>query len=286
MRLIFIHGRDQQGQDRQALQRVWSEALDVGLDAAGLPSIREHDVVFPYYADDLMAMVNQVRSAPPPGVISKGGAPQDASLDSVHIDLLREILGDDAADEAARAEFKHKGAQNTTFALALARLADQSGFGLDLLTRLTEDVSIYLQHDVVARRINDYVRLAIGQQPCVVVAHSLGSIVAYRVLRELGSEAQVRRLVTLGSPLGLRTVRKLLFPPARVFPAGAKSWFNAFDPTDIVALHPLDNKTWPISPTIENYGQVTNHTENHHGISGYLDNPEVARAIYEALNQH
>lgn len=284
MRLIFVHGRDQQGKDRQALQKVWTEALDVGLDAAGLPSIREHEIVFPYYGDHLIAMVNEIRNAAAPGVNTKGSATQDAGLDSVQIALLQEMLGEDGAAAVAKEESVHKGAQNTAIAIQLARLADRSAFGPGLLTKVTEDVSIYLQHHVVAKRVNDFVAPAIGAQPCVVVAHSLGSIIAYRVLRELGVAAQVRRLITLGSPLGLHTVRKLLSPPARTFPGGTASWFNALDPADIVALHPLDEATWPISPAIANHVSVRNHTSNHHGISGYLDDPTVARAIYEALN--
>jgi len=264
------------------LLKTWTEALDVGLDAAGLPSIREHEVIFPYYADDLTAMVNEIRSAPAPGVNTKGSVPLEAALDSIQIALLQEILGEKAA--AAQEKALHKGVQNTAIAIALARVADRSAFGPGLLVKVTEDVSIYLQHQVVAKRVNEFVALAIGAQPCVVVAHSLGSIVAYRVLRELGMGAQVRRLITLGSPLGLHTVRKLLSPPARTFPGGTISWFNALDSADIVALHPLDEITWPISPAIENHASVKNHTSNHHGISGYLDDPTVARAIYEALN--
>lgn len=282
MRLIFIHGRDQQGKDRHALLRTWTEALDVGLEAAGLPSIREHEVVFPYYADDLTAMVNEIRSAPLPDVNTKGVASLDAAVDRVQIALLQEMLGQDAA--AAQDEVLLKGVQNTALALVLARVADRSAFGPDVLAGVAEDVSIYLQHQVVAKRVNEFITPAIKAQPCVVVAHSLGSIVAYRVLRELGAAAQARSLITLGSPLGLHTVRKLLSPPARTFPRGTVSWFNALDPADIVALHPLDEATWPVSPAIENHVLVKNHTSNHHGISGYLDDPTVARAIYEALN--
>lgn len=284
MRLIFVHGRDQQGKDQQALQKVWTEALDVGLDAAGLPGIGEHEVVFPYYADHLIAMVNEVRSAPASGVTVKGGEPQEAGLDSVQIELLQEMLGQDAVAEIAQEEALHKGGRNTALAHALARVADRSIFGPSVLTKMAEDVSVYLRHQVVAKRVNDLVASAIGTRPCIVVAHSLGSIVAYRVLRELGAAAQVRCLITVGSPLGLRTVRNLLVPPARTFPAGVSSWFNAFDPADIVALHPLDEVAWPIFPAIENHASVKNHMGNRHGISGYLDDPTVARAVYEGLH--
>ena len=41
----------------------------------------------------------------------------------------------------------------------------------------------------------------------VLVAHSLGTVVAYDVLHELGAAARVRRFVTLGSPLGIEEVQ-------------------------------------------------------------------------------
>jgi alpha-beta hydrolase superfamily lysophospholipase len=94
----------------------------------------------------------------------------------------------------------------------------------------TEDVALYSNNRAVAKRIDNRVQASIGDQPCVVVAHSLGSIVAYRVLRAMGRIARVKLLITIGSPLGLRTVRDLLSPPARVFPDGVESWINALSP--------------------------------------------------------
>ena len=34
---------------------------------------------------------------------------------------------------------------------------------------------------------------------------------------------------------------------------------------------------------IDNYGNVRNPTDNHHGIIGYLDNPDVAKHILDGL---
>ena len=38
-----------------------------------------------------------------------------------------------------------------------------------------------------------------------------------------------------------------------------------------------------MQPQIENYGAVHNGTPNKHGITGYLDDPEVARRIHQAI---
>jgi len=109
------------------------------------------------------------------------------------------------------------------------------------------------------------------------------TIVTYRVLRDFAKKVSVRGLVTVGSPLGLTTVRNHLAPPALAMPAGVAKWHNAFDPRDVVALEPLDTSTWNIKPLIENKGDVDNFTDNRHGISGYLDDPKVARWIFDAL---
>lgn len=285
MRLIFLHGRDQQGKDGQALQETWTAALGQGLIAAHLPNnIQQHEVVFPYYGDDLAEMVKEIGNAAPAGVSTKGGELGAAGFDRVQMDLLQDMLAPASVNDETEAQVSEKGVQNTALARVIARAIDSSRFGPNVLQALTKDVSIYLTHEVVAKRINAIVAATIEKGPCIVVAHSLGSIIAYRVLRELGVEAQVRRLITVGSPLGLNTVRKMLSPPARTFPVGVTSWMNAYDSADIVALHALDGDTWPVKPAIKNFASVKNHTDNRHGIEGYLADSTVAHAIYEALN--
>jgi hypothetical protein len=57
---------------------------------------------------------------------------------------------------------------------------------------------------------------------------------------------------------------------------------------DVVALYPLDTKSFPLdpaNPAIENKTDVRNRTANRHGIAGYLDDQEVARRIYDALTE-
>lgn len=68
------------------------------------------------------------------------------------------------------------------------------------------------------------VRDALDSEPTVVVGHSLGSVITYSVLRQSTSH-NVPRYVTLGSPLGLKTIRQRFRPLA--FPPCAADWFNA-----------------------------------------------------------
>ena len=81
----------------------------------------------------------------------------------------------------------------------------------------------------------------------------------------------------------VKTIQRLVVPPALKMPEGVSGWFNAYDDRDVVALRALDSSTFPITPPIRNKADVNNHTTNRHGIVGYLDDAEVARWICEAL---
>jgi hypothetical protein len=92
-------------------------------------------------------------------------------------------------------------------------------------------------------------------------------------------------LVTVGSPLGIRAIRNRLTTPLTM-PAGLDDWYNAFDQRDVVALYPLDVANFGIKPPIKNFPFVNNHTDNRHGIDGYLDDADVAHQVAAALQVH
>ena len=116
----------------------------------------------------------------------------------------------------------------------------------------------------------------------VVVSHSLGTVVAYSVLGSDPRRLKVPLFVTVGSPLGVRAIRDQLRPLR--YPSLVDGWYNAFDTRDVVALYPLDGTNFPVVPSIENNSAVKNHTDNRHGIDGYLDDPAVAKRIIGTLN--
>ena len=146
------------------------------------------------------------------------------------------------------------------------------------------EVFAYLKYPTIAQEVDIIVRKAVvGEGPCVVVAHSLGSVVAYRVLISLAGEVDVRAFITLGSPLGLNAIRTKL-PRPLCMPHGVKKWQNAYDDRDVVALLPLDATRWAIRPPIENFDGVKNDTDNAHSISGYLNDRHLGQWVVDALS--
>jgi hypothetical protein len=105
--------------------------------------------------------------------------------------------------------------------------------------------------------------------------------VAYKVLLEQRARLKLRRYITVGSPLGIRTISSQLgvlqYPPADLI------WYNAYDEGDFVALNPLRDPYFNTTPPITNYNRVRNETDNQHGIIGYLNDATVAQCIAEAL---
>jgi Alpha/beta hydrolase family len=93
----------------------------------------------------------------------------------------------------------------------------------------------------VDQRIRARVMGALGDRPAVVVAHSLGSVVAMEALHSYAGTVPL--LVTIGSPIGLRTVvlPRLLPQPPRT-PESVLRWLNFFDRDDIVAARPRFDK--------------------------------------------
>jgi hypothetical protein len=107
------------------------------------------------------------------------------------------------------------------------------------------EVHTYLVRPDAPRRIKarDAVAMAIAEhRPSIVIAHSLGSVVAYEALWR-HTETTVDLFVTFGSPLGMPVVVFDRLEPAPADGRGGRPptvarWFNFADIGDIVAVPP------------------------------------------------
>jgi hypothetical protein len=146
--------------------------------------------------------------------------------------------------------------------------------------RLLRQAYAYLKQDWVTEGVDARVKPRFGAGELVVVTHSLGTVVGFKLLRELadeGAELQVPLFVTLGSPLGVDEVRSAVGSPYAV-PDNVGKWVNAYDRGDPVTLgKPLNAATF--AEGIENIGSVNNTTFNAHSIPGYLANADVIAEI-------
>ncbi|MHB0952612.1 MAG: hypothetical protein ACYC10_11855 [Allorhizobium sp.] len=285
-RILFIHGRAQGGRNFADIQREWTKALEDGARAAGMALPENLDIALPYYGNELDRLTAEFDLPLASDIKARGTPEQDAFLAfqaEVAQDLrLKAGITDEQVDAAYGENPRQKGPLNWEWVQAIFRAIDRHSDAItsDVLQIALRDVYIYNSSPTVRHVINEIVSKEIDDRPTVIVAHSLGTVVAYHILRELQAP-KVPLLVTLGSPLGIRAIRRPLRPLHH--PAVVKGWLNGFDDRDVVALYPLDADNFNIDPAIENISTLLNQTENRHGIVGYLDKPEIARRLIEAL---
>jgi len=306
-RLVLVHGRDNEGLDAEQLDRTWVTALDAGLAAAGSDlRLRDEDTSFVFYGDALAGLVAG-DAAPPPVTVHAaddpaGGAGPVLPDDELAFvaDVAEEVLRAAGADVPVRAEGSGLGGGAAWVNLLLSAL-DRSVPGLSaaVVVLLARDVWAYLHDPDVRTVLDDALAAALATDgPAVVVAHSLGSVVAYGVLREHPAAGRwdVPLLLTLGSPLAVRAIRDVLAAraPLRV-PAPVRRWVAVRDRRDALALHGLGPDAFPLRPPAPPVEElvVANAAPGHHAAAvvlddgrpaGYLAVPEVARTVADALD--
>ncbi len=132
----------------------------------------------------------------------------------------------------------------------------------------------------------------------MLIAHSMGSIISYDVLRDLGypaRQADVAYLVTIGSPLGLdvvkeKTRRERWDKKVRTPSIVTRRWINFADPRDPIAVdtHLAADYAPNSSGVAVKDDLVLNdyhrgETQNPHKSYGYLRTPEMSRLMSEFL---
>jgi hypothetical protein len=197
---------------------------------------------------------------------------------------IKAQITDDQVNGEYGPNTKPRGPLNWDWVQAILRALDKYGPGMskETVELFTRDVFLYITRPAIQGEVDKIVASALSLEPTVLVGHSLGSVVAYHILRTDPRAMQVPLYVSVGSPLGIRAIREQLIP-LRFPQPPLESWFNAFDTRDTIALYPLDKGNFPVIPEIENYDGVKNQTDNRHGISGYLDDPQVVGKILDAF---
>jgi len=136
----------------------------------------------------------------------------------------------------------------------------------------------------------------------LLIAHSMGSIIAFDVLSLFEKEVQIDTFITMGSPLGLPAVVSKIANELKIknhkteklaAPVSIKNfWYNFSDLEDKIALNYKLNDDFAessnglkvidfiVTNTYESMGLA-----NPHKSYGYLRTPKLAEIIYQFLNK-
>ena len=286
MNLVFVHGRNQAQRTECDIRRSWLEGLDQGFRGIGHRALDQTTVLVPYYGSELDRLTTHHR---PKGArhILRSEAPTGKRLDPISaasVVHIAERAGVDREQALAEAGMPvvHPSPRCWEWVHVLASATQRRAPWLANvgITRFAADVRAYLTRQRVRRAVHTLVEPSLRRGPSVVVAHSLGTVVAYWLLTELQGVTPIELFVTVGSPLGVDIIKAAL-PQPLTFPPGVRSWLNVTDPRDFVALtERLDEQTF--LPGIENIDDVRNPLDPH-DIRGYLADERVARRIAQAL---
>jgi hypothetical protein len=140
------------------------------------------------------------------------------------------------------------------------------------------------QRDNVLQRLRVQIAAVPDDSEICLIAHSMGSIIAMDLI--LKGTRNIKTLVTIGSPLGIRVVKEQLgITPEKLNGLSKKigTWFNHYDRLDIVALDSDladDYAPMPVEDVrIRNEFVNKDGERNHHKSYGYLRTPEMAEII-------
>lgn len=275
--LLFLHGRGQQDRIPGNLRRTWTAGLNKGLTLAGLNPIDPADVYFPYYGDRLIASM-ETREAVDTGsacyenlvaeAAGRAGMPNADELPAVPED--KEFFGGIGTVVLGRLHDQ------------LSWLAARSGLDSVLIGAIFKDVAAYLDDDRVRDSVLDTVLADMpGGGELILVAHSLGTVVAMDLLTRLSPDLTVRLLVTAGSPLGLDSVYRKLCSGGANRPERVGEWLNTWYAGDPIAIGCPLRRAWG---TGVRDLPVANPAEHAHDIDEYLAHAPVAAAIGQTLS--
>ncbi len=220
--IIGIHGLSNKPAEK-TLARWWEKAMLEGLQVNSKLSLDSLDFQSVYWAD---VMYPQPDPAPDKYRRAKKG--ELKYYREGWIDYIRETLLDFGGDII----------DSTKEMFGIDALAEK------VLKSKLKDLYRYYEKENIRNELRGRLRQAIldnRDKRLMVVAHSMGSIIAYDVLRELGridATLSVDHFVTIGSPLGLPHVKHKIMEenPLVRTPSIVKKWSNLADRRDPVAL--------------------------------------------------
>ena len=305
--IVLVHGIDQQQKSADLLEKDWLPALAGGVRLAGFPDIADsiwRNQVGPGSIDTRMAFYGNL--------FLKSG---EQGVSSGDLTIEQQKVADDLALEwlqrvAVRASNpKDLSTAKREVGIALGLHGQEQGFGgvqRNIVKRLAKirwfapmgmgfaenfinqslaQVTLYLTDDRIRTEALSTIDRLIDADTKVVIAHSLGSVVAYEAMQKLKHELPL--LVTLGSPLGLDTiVYPRLRPQPPCFPSKVKRWVNIADRDDFIAAEPdlthLFRAAMPSEAIFEGGYSVDNGSEPHSS-NFYLSKIEIGKVLGEVF---
>ncbi|TXH16586.1 MAG: hypothetical protein E6R06_30645 [Mycobacterium sp.] len=263
MKVVFLHGIGDGDPNRE-----WLATLNAALTAAGHPAIDESQVIAPRY-DSFLA--TDGISAKMPDVTYK---PKDDRQSRQEFERRQASVNRSLQHEPEAAIFGFH-------AIPAGLMAGAHGFGVDHLSVMNlNQVRRYVTTEGLRGAI---LRHILGQLPTsgdiLLIAHSLGSVIAIDLVDHLPEKLKVRRFITLGSPANSEALHRGSERLLKKVPySHIDDWTNVFSVGDIVTM---GRGIASMFPGAQDVGISLG--PGVHGTDRYLAHPVVVKLVADIL---
>jgi hypothetical protein len=305
--IILVHGIGQEQRSADWLESQWLPSLAGGVRTAGHPELADAlwryarpgapTTRMAYYADLFRRADQQGSAADVVGfstpdrqrviddllaeLIANAGARAQGPNDQREVEQALRVLRGDVPDTQGL------GVLARPLLNALLRIGPFARLGHAVAERFLvaalRQVTLYLTDPEIRQAAQQRVLSLVDVDTKVVIAHSLGTVVAFEALHRV--DHPIPLLITLGSPLGMRTlIHGRLHPQPACVPPTVKRWVNIADRDDLVA------STLDLTPlfaggdgVLENHSTVDNGSKPHEA-TYYLGKAVVGGPLAEVCH--
>jgi pimeloyl-ACP methyl ester carboxylesterase len=286
-RVVAVHGILNQYGSRRGMHSLWVPSLIGGVESATQcrDILADEDVECAFYGDVFRPSGRRLSVTSPVYTADDIDHPYERELLQTWWEAAA-VADPGVVGPAERTLSARRQVQRALLALARSRLL--SGLAESSLIFLLKQVRVYFTDVGVRSRIHERFAAAVMDDTRVVVAHSLGSVVAYEGIHA-HPEWSIRGLVTLGSPLGVpNLVFDRLCPKPEPGPPkiglrlpAIQRWTNVADSSDFVALR---KKLDPLFANDIQDFEIDNGVTAHSAVR-YLTAPETGAGIAAILQR-
>lgn len=284
-KIILVHGINNQGKSEERIIGEWLGALQTALTPQELELLHSKEIVAPYYGNilkeitdsgdkiDKQAVAQSILNLDDPQAKFISEAMTEMALGAgMHPDILDAENGDQAVEQS----LKH----NRYLNAVVRFLEGKSPWHGDHAVRFLKQAYVYLNRAHAAKAVDDIVAPNLNGPRSLIIAHSLGTIVTFKALRNINTELK-HNYITLGSPLGIRAIRKKIGPPYQT-PTCTSVWNNGLDKDDFITLGKRLSEHGYNGHISEN-DKIDNGRKDPHSIAKYITDPWVVAQIKTAL---
>ncbi|WP_028022175.1 esterase/lipase family protein [Enterovibrio calviensis] len=275
--IVLIHGRSNKPAPA-TLKDSWIEAINEGLRAnTALTSLGDTQVEMAYYAD-LHYTSGPVDDANNTEPYKKAESGAIKRYKKGFLDRIRTLSGNWIEGVIDNVE-EYSGVF--------------SGLARSVAKNLLEDLGKYYSQPAfrnsVDKRLEDILKKHRNDE-VILISHSMGTIVSYEVLRDLGKTGyQLDHFITMGSPLGMAAVQGNMLNhlnQLRTPSCVTNSWANFSDPGDYVCIdtHLADDYSRNSTHIgVKDHLVCNDYPNNEHKSYGYLRTPEFSEHLASLL---